>query len=659
MFKPHPDRRPRALTLMELIVGIGLFALIVALGLNGLRLTHTTGQSRGLASQIKGLMTSARSQAAVSGEPVALIFPTAGGATPIVTECALLSGRQRGRLQRRLSFSGNFPDSGIFLGEWALSGGQAFTPVAPPPGAEGPRFTLGDWMPIELATHAAFVFLPNGEILSNQRAVRGEYALVVGNRFDIIPGSGTATLTAASDASTVMLSQHGTCRVQRGVWGGLVAEGGQPRDSWTLTTLAPPTAPSTAPQITAVEVAPAPIDPNFAAALGAHCIIEQGGVVTLRTQATDTDGGPLFCQWTSSDGALSHAQEVPMFYSPEAAAWVSEWHWKPPATAAVNDIFELEVTVRDESQTASLVSGVVSRPNILVVDRGLLVFASARNFSAVAPDQRSHVFTVRYDGTDLRAIAQSMSTAGFEGGLAPSRDGRRIAIGSDYGDTALKLISSDGAESQTVALPAAAHKPCFSPDGNSVYVSTGPMVNPFSWQHHQVSFDAAGNPVISASPFHGMVAGWSPDGTQALVQLPNGDVELRATDNTLVATLHDATTDPGGPGVALDWNNRGIFYAINQTELGLFPSEPGQQEILRHEPGPATTTSLGQFVSVSDVGGDGRYVFYMGDGIMQRDLLTNVDRMVLPGFLEPAPVGFSYGGGRHMWKATKSLMSSI
>lgn len=655
MSKPHP----RGLSLAELLVAMALLVTVLVLGLSGLRVDAKTGRSQGLANELKGLFSRARAQAVSTGTPVGLVFPTSGGSTPVVTECAILSGPDLGRVERRLSFEGNYPDTGIFLGSWALGSGQTFSVPAGPAGAEAPRFSFATWLPPALSSHAAWVFLPSGQIVSNgQQAVGAEYPFLVATQMAVTPGSGGATLQAAGDAYTVLISERATSRLEKGVLGGQVPAGGGGPESWTLATLDSVPAPATLPVIRATEVLPAPIDAAFAAERGAECVVEQGGVVSLRVSATDDDGGPLYCRWTAADGDLSHPSEIPMLYSPEQDAWVAEWHWKPPSSAAVDDIFELDVTVRDESGDATADTGVVVNPRVLVVDRGVLAFSTSRHFSSADPEQRSYVFSSRYDGTDLRAIVASMSTAGFEGGLGPSRDGRRIAVGSDYNDRILKLISQDGAEVKTVPVGGSVFRPFFSADSNKVYLAQGEMWDPSAWTLSVVSFDSAGDPIVNDSPFPGIVSGWSPDGTQALVQTLAGDVVICDAGSGAQVSEVYSSAEPGGPAIALDWNSRGIFYGNQQTNTDAYPEEPGDFRVHQVDTAGAGT-SIGSYKTCADLGGDGRYMFYVDDGIRQEDLNTRTSRLIVPSFVRPATAGFSYGvGGSNMWKATRHLSTS-
>jgi hypothetical protein len=656
--------RRSGVTVAELLVALGLFSILLVLGISGLRISTTTGRSQGLAQELKGQFTQARTQAVSTGVPVAIVLPTSGGATPVVTECVILRGVDNAEIQRQLSFEGNYPGVGIFVGQWALPGGQLFAPPAPPPGGEPPRFSISNWLPPSMANHAAYVFLPSGQIVSNgQAAVDGEFPLIVASQFAATSGGGTATLTAAGDAYSVLVSERATARVDKGVLGGMVGEGGVGQDGWTLATLAPTSVGAAVPVITSVEVLPAPVDAVFAASRGAECIVEQDGVVSLKVKATDANGGPLYCQWTAADGGLSHVAETPMLYSPEEDAWISEWHWKPPATANVDDIFELSVVVRDESATATVATGVGLRPRVLVVDRGILAFNSFRNVSAANPDINAHVFVVRFDGTDLKAICESLCTAGFDGGLSASRDGRRIAIGADYGDSTLKLISTDGAEVKLVDIGPSFHFPYFSADSTKIYSAVGNnLIDPSTWTFVALSFDASGTPIETPSPYAGHVVGWSPDGTRALVQNVEGDILVYEADVSLPPTTIYSHTDPGGPAVGLDWNASGIFYANSQSETQLFPPQPGDFDVYKTDVSGVSRDLIGRFKSCADIGGDGRYLYHIADGIRQEDLTTGSSRLILQSFYAPlAGYGFDYscGPGAAMWRASRSLSSSI
>lgn len=623
----------RGLTLIEVMVSVAVVGIILYLALSGLNLSPTTGQSQGLAMELRGIFSRARAKAVASGQPVGIIFPTTNGDTPIVQECAIFSGSDRAQLERYQVFRGNYPGVGIFVGEWAVPAGQQFLAAAPPPGGETSRLSVASWMPPSLVQHDSLVFLPSGEVLSNgQRLLEGEFPIVVGRQLSASAGN-PATLTAANDAHTVLLSSDSTVRVRPGVVGGLVPSGGNNQDSWTLANLAP-TASTNAndPVLESVEVSPAPIDPVFAAASGAETVIEAGGMVTLKVTATDVDGGPLYCVWTATDGDFSHQTETPMLFSPEENSWVSTWQWRAPEGVPEDSLFTLDVAVRDQTRTATVNAGVVPDPTILVVSSGILVFSSGLDRSM--EDDTCHVFSVRYDGRDLKALYESRSTAGFEGGLAPSFTGRRVVVGGNYGDRDLKLLSVDGAEVRLVRGASPFVAPYYSRDATKVYASYGSFDDPRGWVDMEISFDATGTAVIAPSPFPGQVKGWSPDGTQALVE-DEGTIWVCNLDGTIASTPY-----PGPDGIGLDWNGSGIFYGNGDTSLDIF--NPGQFNIYQTDTTGSSHTLIGNFNRNADIAGNGTRLFHITDGIHRVDLATMNDQLVLPAFLEETAAGFNY-----------------
>ena len=666
MYKPA-SKNFRGLSFVEVLVSLVILGILFVMAISSLRISPQDGQSRGLAVELEGLFHQARAKATSSGEPVAIVFPTGVGTTPIVQECAILSGLDVGQVDRQLVFSGSYPGVGIFIGQWSPTNGQSFSVPVTRPSDEPARFDFSNWLPSSLAGNTAFAFLPSGEVVANgQTALDNEFPIVVASLIDTTGGNSTtpATLTGASDAFTVMLSTDSVCRLENEVHGGGVAGGSNDEASWALATLTIPSSGTTAaPVITSVEVLPAPIDTAFAASVGAECIIEAGGVVTLQAKATDSDGGPLFCEWTASSnaGGFSHVAETPMFYSPEEDAWVSTWHWKaPPASATVpNDIYTLSLTVRDQTANATVGTGIIDTPRILVIEPGSLVFNASLNLSSGV--NSSHLYSVRYDGTDLKAVFQSASTAGFEGGANVSLDGRRILLGRDYGDVDLKLISLDGAEMKRIPVGGSSTQPYFSADGSSVYVSTGIFTSPSSWLHHHITFDSAGAPIVNSSVYPGPVAAWAPDGVRALIQ-DGTDIKICDPDGSVV----QAGLAPSN-SIALDWNTQGIFYGTNLTSTDPYP--PGYFDIYQisnptavGDPWPPTPshTLLGTYARASDIGNNGQTIFHAAGGIMSKDIATSVERVVIPAFFRPIPGGFEYGAfkGIDISQNTRNLASS-
>lgn len=657
----RPPREKSGFSLLEALVSLGIFSLVLILAIGSLRISPSRGQARGLAVDLKSLFAQTRAKAVVSGSAVAIVFPTGGGATPVATDCVVLEGTELGKVRRRLSYSGNYPGVGIFIGQWTTPPSLPFTPPRVPTEGESPRFQVATWLPPEFQDDAAYIFLPSGEVVSNGlKVIKDEFPLVVASRMQAAGGAGAGTLSAAEDAVTVLLSRSSTVRLENGVVGASVASGGSTYESWPVGSLSSVVSVDSVPEVLSVEVLPAPIDQAYAASVGAECIVELGGVVTLRVKAKDDDGGPLTCEWTGP-GHFSHTGRIPMLYSPEEDLWVAEWHWTAPTNAVVNDIFSLNATVRDQQSQATIGAGIVTQPQILVVDKGVLAFCSQRNVSSADPNQHAHAFAVRYDGTNLRALRQS-PTSGFWGGLAPSRDGRRIAIGGDYGG-AIRLMSTDGVESTSIGTGDGYYLPCFSPDGTKVYASSKTGYSPLIWSHFVLSFDASGASQVDPSPFPGFLAGWSPDGTQALVQKDDGSIVVCDISGVEVTTVYT----PGSDGIALDWNAAGIFYATGSFDVGAWVPEPGDITVFKVQADGSGTTQVfpGTVKACADIGGNGRYLFHVAsDGIRQIDLASGNSRIICPAFIKISGAGgFSYGSGgglgNGMWRAIRFLTASI
>ncbi len=627
-----------AFSVPEVLICLGLLGVVLLVSVTRVRLSPGQKESQSLAMEVKGLMSRARSQASLTGIPVGLVFPTDGN--PIVRGCALFSGWERARFQREIDFTGNHPQAGIFLGQWNLPAPMSFDSPDTPPGADPVRLNLSHWLPDEFSDQTAIVFMPSGKVVSNRlEVVNREFPLVVADRIDVAGN----LMTRADHAYTVLVSTEAVVRLEKGVLGGAVPEGGDSADSWPTATLSLlPFSNTAAPVVKDMQALPAPVDPAFAAAKGAECIVEPGGVVTLRVFATDVDGGPLYCRWRANAGSFSHLAETPMFYSPESQGWTSEWHWQAPATAAADEIIELTAEIRDESFAATVEPGVVTTPRILVVDPGRIVFDSGLGVSFADPTQRAHVFVSRYDGTGLKAIFESVSTGGVIGKLNISRDGRRVAVGTDYGDR-LKLMSSDGLECIELGAPGVGSFPCFSEDSTKLYVIEGALTDPAAIKKYY-SFDSLGNVVSHPSPFPGAVAGWSPSGDQALVQRGH-DVVVCNSDGSIDAVVHDmpGTGESDPSAQALEWNSQGIFYLVGQD---WDPSTETRCELYRASDSSdwSIRTHLGAFNDSCDIAREGRSAIHVvDDGIACTDFDTGLSRIVLPKFITVGPDGFVFG----------------
>lgn len=636
-------KQERGFSLLELVFGMAIIALMLGLGLSSLRVSKPRGSALALSMEVKGLFSGARAQANATGLPTAVVFPTNGGDSPAVQECAILTGAEQGKVQRSYVFKGNHPSGGIFIGTWSLPSSQSFEAPTPPS-----EFDPTAWLPASFANHAAYIFLADGSMVTNgQYRVGAEYPLVVASGLNFSAGgSGGGTLTAAQDAKTVLISEDSTVRTIQGVLGGQVGSGGAGPESWGVSALNFPTTPgNTAPVIQEVDLLPAPVDTAFAASTGAESIIQSGKLLTLKVKASDVDGGPLWCRWTANDGGnFSFTEETPMHYSVSEDLWLSDWHWQAPDGAAEDTILGLEVTVRDEhGAVASTASGVVDDPKVLVIPEGKLLFTTQA-------ESGSLVSVSDFDGNDQRTIFGSyFGSDDYDSGFAfpdISIDGRRVAIGSNRGLASAKVMTIDAGEYKELGNPEPYEymgpgnryyqNATFSPEGNVIYFRrTDITAWPDGWEYWQFAFQPDGSVVDGPSPYPGEVVDFSPDGLRALVQVDQ-DIYIcdRANPQTLPATPLKVYAR------ALKWTERGIYYGENLDATSGGPQDPNPGYIrddtymdLRLIQADGTGDSLVQTeVSLqSCVGGQGELLFFQDEdrNLSQKNLTTGVERIVI------------------------------
>jgi hypothetical protein len=605
----------RAFSLAEMLLTLTLLALALVLSISNLRIDPASGDARALAMELKSLFTQARAQAIARGRPVALAFPHGGGAQPVTQSCLLLEGRARGQAKREWSFKGDFPELGIFVGQWAPASGDSFAPSPSPPDSESSRFAWADWLPPELSNYAVYAYLPSGHLVSNgQGALAGEYPLVVSKQFGY---SGVPpVLTATGDCHTVLVSTRSSVRTQKGIPDSTLSSGGLGSESWGLTSPTLPVEPNEeAPIITAVRILPVTVDDDYKQTENIHALVQAGNLLTFEILARDPDGDPLTCRLSSDGGPFTHTESLPMLYVPETGEWRSIWQWRAPPAAAVDQIFQIQVTVRDQTSVATAAADVEVLPRVLVVPDGLLIFTSSGATN-------STLYSCRFDGTELKALYTPFgagSSSSRLGSPSLSQDGTRVAVGTDRDNAGLKVFSAEAGVNASQLFNAIPAPPGQSVN-NPVFDATGALV--YCWLTPEEKVYQAGldGGLTELPDIPGPVAGVSQNNTNILF--------TEGADAKLCANLepYDAiATFDGYFGVC-----------ILEDDLFLGQGDPDTGFALSKCPvnGPYDAPlPVADLPGGSTVGGNGRFAFYPVNGaepaIWQIDLETGHHRRLV------------------------------
>ena len=367
--------RRRGFSLLEIMVTVGLASLLLLLGLRGLGRGPSAAGSLGLAEEIASVLDGARQRAISEGVPVAVGFPTGGGATPFAGGYYLMEGEDHPRIVESHRFDEGYGTVTAFVGRWGSPG------TAPSAGVNGQAFDANSWL--GSSPDMRIVFTPSGTARSNFPTLGGQYRLLVcdGATFT---GGPSFVLTGAAKPRTISISATGTVAVLAGV---VPAGPGElpDRPAVTAATAVPPviSAVGNGNPTLAGEVQVQPEQADAILPSGVSAVCSAGGHLTLVIRAQDEQGGPLFSTW-SGPGSFSAPAEGRMEW--KNGAWESSWVWSPPAAATPGEILTLTGTVRDPQGNLVSTSGSQS-PRVLVASAGRIMveYMSGTGFFGSTP----------------------------------------------------------------------------------------------------------------------------------------------------------------------------------------------------------------------------------------------------------------------------------
>lgn len=457
----------RAFSLIELVLVCLLLSGMLIFTITNFGSQKKRASSQSLVQVVAAELQSARSLAIRSNAPVAVCFPTARGTLAHCQSLYLMEGLARPRITRVVDYSREFEQSVLALGCWGScnitrpSSGENFSSVAP-------QRWLGNGF-----LDYALIFTPDGAVTSNDLPLLdGSYHILAAGQVAYSPTGappGTASMTTppayftidkVHAAHTLTISPTGSVSFQTGVVGGGVTIVPQ---AFAMGPPAPrpvvPTQAAVAPVISQIDVQPR-------ATLKPKMTVQQGRNLTLKVDASDANGDPLFCSWTSEGvgggppGVFSTPANSPMQWDPQRQLWSLTTTWSPPPTSVVGDGYKLECKVSDPSNRfATRLSPVLDPVTVIPPSRLVYSFKNPSN---------SDIAIINADGSGFKRLT---TLAGDNVYPCLSPDGTKIVFTSSRtGQSEIFTMNVDGTDQKRLTTNTASDwSPHWSVDGSQIF----------------------------------------------------------------------------------------------------------------------------------------------------------------------------------------------
>lgn len=435
----------RAFTLLELLVALALLVILLVASSTTVGKRQQSGNVRGAAQAIAGVLAGARQQAIARGTPVAVVVPSQGAITPGSTSLYLAEGWRNPRVVRVVNLARDFPGVFVFAGHWSQASGSYVSAAGLPRPFNHPDFLAGAWgLP---AGDQAIIFLPSGVAVGNGLALDGElrWGVVSGYQAVASPEAGVDSflLQAVGDAYTVRTLASGLTLSEAGLTGAASLPGAPAGQAVPASALQPALAASQSdPHSLNIQCFPAPAEELPP---GVDATVRTDGFLTLTVTARDDESDHLRCRWTADAGsAFTATHEVEMEWDETNGLWRAVWCWRPEPDQA-GKLYHLECEVVDGR--GGLISGTIGASGaVQVLGHGRLVFYSDR-------DGDQEIFTMNPDGSDLTQLTFDPAND-----QAPnwSPDGQKIVFSNDTsGIMDLYVMERDGSDVRRVVDAAA------------------------------------------------------------------------------------------------------------------------------------------------------------------------------------------------------------
>lgn len=394
-------------------------------------------------------------------------------------------------------------------------------------------------------------------------------------------------VSSLEEPYTISVSLQGDIRVQRGLTaasGVNLQGGGDGKAQPPVLSLGANGDPVVDPS----EVLVQPLPPASSLPPGIKALVALDRFLTIQVSATDPEGDPLSARWRCTGGSFSLPSPRPMTWNPHSQRWETRVEWRPPSTATVGQVFELNCDVQDDRGGSITVGGnVVSALKVQTAPSGKLV-ADYRYGTVISifspdgsgmreinlpdtvcmlsgtPDGERLLFAFwsgaafagtigasNLDGTNLRILADLRGTIGSlcDPSVAPSG---RIAAWSSGG---VVVMNGDGTNPQTITSGGDHYCPRWSPDATKVLYSQA--------DYEIFRVDADGSNQVDLGP--GTAPTWSPDGTRVLFRRSDGTY-LMNQDGTGVQKISNDSSPNSGDCLA--WSPDGSQVAwVNNNDV--------------------------------------------------------------------------------------------
>ena len=336
--------KTKGFTLAEVLIVLSIFGIVAVAGITGFsRQGNSSRSSADLAQYIADNLRSTRAQAMSQGVPVAFVLPTAQGTLPHSQSFYVMAGEHKPRMESVTNFISDFPNSALFVGN---TGRAEEVPWTPDNTVDLKNFSLETWYN---SPDHQFIFLPTGACVTKG------LPWTPNEGYQIVAASGLnfsgSTLSSANSAHSVFISSTGHVHVKAGAGtASLDGASGWPTD---------PSPPATRPEklasnIEIQDLKVSPPQPEDLEEQDLSAVVRDGEFLSFEVRATDTAGGPLFCEMEALNSSgesiegFSAQGSLRMHWDQATTEWVSNWVWAPPPRDSAGEIYKIVANVKNK-----------------------------------------------------------------------------------------------------------------------------------------------------------------------------------------------------------------------------------------------------------------------------------------------------------------------
>lgn len=573
-------RRKSAFSLLEIMVAIGIFAILVGLSFTNLGSARQRAKAKGMADILAEEMRSARRRAMAKGYPVAVVFPTNAGSTPCTRSFYILEGREKGEYYRGKSLGNELADAFIFVGSYN-SGETTGDPLT---SDISDNFNPTQWLPAGFDDNA-LIFTPTGRVRSSDLPVFNESFHIL-TALDVEYSGITAT--SASDPFSVTVSPLGEISVKKGA-DGLAASGVNSLPPIAALT-AGPSSGNSDPAISSLNLLPVNNSNIYGSDVYsvseslAQLYPEDGNTdglsdfapISLRVSATDLDGDQLFCRFrsTPNQGSFSVAGDAngwaPMTWDPAASEWYATTTYLAPIDASGGDSWDLEAHITDGKSVVKS-AGTFDRKVRRAIGLGKIAF-DKRLYNDSTGDWNDAVYAMNLDGTGITKVTDVLGVN--ENNPSWSPDGAYLTFSSTVNGSLtnadIYISTGDGRYIYNLTNTPNVDEqfPVFSPDGNRVvFLRDGSGNGVYGIFVQNVREGSTMTPLVYGATSRHYPASWDPTGEFLCYTEDDTDgshLVIQRADGSSPKYRRIDCQDPGVQGSLTDGN--GLEWDIHEVK---------------------------------------------------------------------------------------------